>query len=115
ERYFREYVASYTNAATLITEEYRDAEDLAGLFSGFDAERRQYDAKTWRYDAEPRESEPNQAVRELNDASTFSQRSGRLTEPPRTDPTLQDPRCVFQIVRRHFARYTPEMVERVCG
>src|SRR5581483_696450 len=54
ERYFREYVASYTNAATLITEEYRDAEDLAGLFSGFDAERRQYDAKTWRYDAEPR-------------------------------------------------------------
>jgi formate dehydrogenase major subunit len=115
ERYFREYVVRYTNAATLITDEYRDSEDLAGLFSGFDPERAQYDAKTWRYDAEPRETDQNQAHRELNDASTFSARSGKLTRPPRIDTTLQAPRCVFQILRRHYARYTPEMVERVCG
>ena len=36
-------------------------------------------------------------------------------EPPHRDPTLQHPRCVFQMLKRHFARYTPEMVERVCG
>ena len=34
---------------------------------------------------------------------------------PHRDPTLQHPRCVFQILKRHFARYTPEMVSQVCG
>ncbi len=116
ELYFRDYVLNYTNAATLITDEYQDTEDLAGLFSGFDADKKQYEAKTWRYDAEPRAAgDDQQASRELNDASTFSQRSGKLTQPPRTDPTLQDPRCVLQILRRHYARYTPEVVEDVCG
>jgi formate dehydrogenase major subunit len=115
EKYFRDYLLAYSNAATLITEEFKDTEDLAGLFSGFDPERKEYDPKTWRYDAEPRERSGNQAVRELSDASTFSARGGRLTKPPLTDPTLQNPRCVFQVLRRHYARYTPEMVERVCG
>ena len=87
----------------------------AGLFSGFDPEHGVYDPKSWRYDAEPRPSPANQPRVEPNDASTFSARGGQLTKPPRTDPTLQHPRCVFQILRRHYARYTPEMVEQVCG
>jgi formate dehydrogenase major subunit len=115
EKYFKDYVLAYTNAATLITEDYKDTEDLAGLFSGFDPDRKQYDAQSWRYDAEPRKEPSNHPVRELNEASTFSARGGKLTRPPRTDPTLKDPRCVFQVLRRHYARYTPEMVERVCG
>ena len=115
ERYFKEYVVAYTNAATLITDEFKGAEDLDGLFSGFDADRKEYDPKSWRYDSEPRERPGNHPVREANDASTFSARSGQLTKPPRTDPTLQHPRCVFQILKKHYARYTPEMVERVCG
>ncbi len=115
EKYFKEYVTAYTNAATLINEEFQDTEDLEGLFSGFDAERAAYDPQSWRYDAEPVGRPGNQPVRDLNDASTFSARGGRLSKPPRTDPTLQHPRCVFQILRRHYARYTPEMVERVCG
>ncbi|GAA0821902.1 hypothetical protein GCM10009525_09440 [Streptosporangium amethystogenes subsp. fukuiense] len=49
ELYFREYVLNYTNAATLITEEYRDTEDLDGLFSGFNADTRHYDFETWQY------------------------------------------------------------------
>jgi formate dehydrogenase major subunit len=113
--YFHDYIVHYTNAATLITDEYKDTEDLAGLFSGFDADRREYDPKSWRYDAEPRQTPGNQPKFELNDASTFSARGGKLTHPPRTDPSLQDPRCVFQILRRHYARYTPELVEQVCG
>src|SRR3954469_7532955 len=115
KRFFRDYVVAYTNAATLINADYRDTEELEGLFSGCDAERKEYDPASWRYDAEPRDRPGNQPVRELNDASTFSARGGKLTKPPHTDPTLQPPRCVFQILRRHYARYTPEMVERVCG
>src|ERR1700712_3939840 len=86
EKYFRDYVVAYTNAATLITDEYKDTEDLDGLFSGFDADRKEYDPKTWRYDAEPRERPGNQPVRETNDAQSFSARGGKLTKPPRTDP-----------------------------
>ncbi len=89
--YFHDYVVNYTNAATLIREDYRDTEDLDGLFSGFDPETGTYaDQSSWDYEQDA---------------------DGR----PLTDPTLQHPRCVLQIMRRHFARYTPEMVESVCG
>jgi formate dehydrogenase major subunit len=114
-KYFRDYVVAYTNAPTLITEDFKDTEDLGGLFSGFNPDRREYDPTSWRYDAEPRHRPGNQPVPESNEASSFSARGGTLTKPPRTDPTLEHPRCVFQILRRHYARYTPEMVERVCG
>ena len=40
---------------------------------------------------------------------------GAHVGPPRTDPTLEHPRCVFQLLKRHFARYTAEMVEQACG
>jgi formate dehydrogenase major subunit len=115
EAYFRDYVVAYTNAATLIADEFKDTEDLDGLFSGFSEDRREYDPTSWRYDAEPRRRPSNQPVVDLNEASTFSARGGQLSRPPNTDPTLKHPRCVFQILRRHYARYTPEMVERVCG
>jgi formate dehydrogenase major subunit len=89
--YFHEYVVNYTNAATLIREDYQDTEDLNGLFSGYDSDTGTYaDQSSWQYQYD----EHGQAL---------------------TDPTLQDPHCVFQIMRRHFARYTPEMVEQVCG
>ena len=115
EKYFKEYVLAYTNASTLINEDYKDTEDLAGVFSGFDAEKHRYDARSWRYDSEKRKEPTNHPKPEQDDSQSFSARAGQLTAPPRTDPTLQDPRCVFQILRRHYARYTPEMVERVCG
>jgi formate dehydrogenase major subunit len=115
EKYFKDYVVHYTNAATLITDEYRDTEELAGLFSGFDGEKGTYDPKSWRYQAEPRQPAETKPHYDLNEPQSFSQRSGKLTKLPRTDPTLQDHWCVFQVLRRHYARYTPEMVERVCG
>lgn len=83
---FREYVTAYTNAPFLVDEDYCDAEDLDGLFSGYDHASASYDPATWRY-------QPGDHA----------------------DPTLQHPRCVYQILKRHYARYTPEMVERVCG
>ena len=47
--WFRDYVVTYTNAATLINENFRDTEDLGGLFSGFNPETGQYDTSTWAY------------------------------------------------------------------
>ena len=98
ELHFDEYVRAFTNAATVIAEGYTDAEDLDGLFSGFDPETGTYSNATWAYaDADG---------------------SGRPTTPgapAEQDPTLQHPRCVFQILKHHYARYTPEVVEDVCG
>jgi len=89
--YFHDYVLAYTNAATLIREDYKDTEDLEGLFSGYDSETGTYsDQNSWGY--------------QYDDQGH-----------PLTDPTLQHPQCVLQIMRRHFARYTPELVEQVCG
>ncbi len=91
DSYFHDYVLNYTNAATLIHEDFKDTEELDGLFSGYDPASETYtDQKTWDYQRD-----------ELGE--------------PLTDPTMQDPHCVMQILRRHFARYTPEMVEEVCG
>jgi formate dehydrogenase major subunit len=86
-REFREYVQTYTNAATLLREDFRDTEDLDGLFSGWDDDAREYDGASWEYEG----------------------------NEPASDPTLEHPRCVFQVVKRHFSRYTPAMVEDVCG
>ena len=49
EKYFRDYVVNYTNAATLLTEDFADTEDLDGVFSGLDREHRTYDFEAWRY------------------------------------------------------------------
>jgi formate dehydrogenase major subunit len=84
DRAFREYVVAYTNAAQLVSEDFRDTEDLDGLFSGWDADRRAYDPSSWRLTGE-------------------------------RDETLAHPRCVYQVLRRHFSRYTPELVERITG
>ena len=89
-RLFRDYVVAYTNASTLIREDFDGPEDLDGLFSGWDAAAQAYDTTSWQYDRD---------------------RDGR----PRRDATLEHPRCVYRHLVRHFARYTPEMVERACG
>ena len=117
EAYFREYVVNYTNAAYLIREGYKDSEELDGLFSGFDAQGRKYDPASWGYDNganEAREA-PGPSTAKTGDAESFSARAGHMSRPPLSDPTMQHPRCVLQILKRHYARYTPDMVERVCG
>ncbi len=138
---FREYVVAYTNAASIIDESFQDTEDLDGLFSGFDEEQRQYDPSSWQYDgtraapaagqrdpaqatgpnpevSDPSEEHSGERSKERHEAAASeSHGSGGPAvggKPPR-DETLQDPRCVFQILKRHFARYTPEMVQEVCG
>jgi formate dehydrogenase major subunit len=83
---FRDYVVPYTNASVIVPDGIQDSEELGGLFSGWDPETRTYDTNAWS-----------------------------LEQSPGVDPTLEHPRCVFQVLKRHFTRYTPEMVEQFCG
>ncbi len=97
--YFKDYVAHYTNASFLIDPGFKSATDGGGLFPGLEQTGKggpdphvaqRYDRKTWIYQLD---GEGN----------------------PKRDMTLQNPQSVFQLMRRHYSRYTPEMVERVCG
>src|SRR6266536_1559721 len=114
---FREYVLAYTNAATIVSEDYRDAEDLDGLFSGFDPDTRTYETTSWQYEGHAAHGAARDEHLERETASGLTQESHGppLPADTRRDETLHHPRCVYQILRRHFARYTPEVVERVCG
>jgi formate dehydrogenase major subunit len=116
ERWFREYVVRYTNAAVIINEDFADTEDLDGLFSGFDPEQGTYDDTSWQY-AGTGDSEHAEGEHESETGQHFGALGAPsgAAEPPQQDETLQHPRCVFQLLRRHFGRYTPELVERVCG
>lgn len=112
ERYFKEYVVSYTNAAAIVNEEFQDTEDLDGLFSGWNEEKGQYEIDSWQYKGV--RVSPAAGNREMFTGEPKSERGTQLRSAHH-DPSLQDPHCVFQIVKRHFSRYTPAMVEEVCG
>jgi formate dehydrogenase major subunit len=116
ERWFKEYVLSYTNATTIINAEYVDAEDNEGIFSGFVPESKSYDLTkaNWNYAGEP--TPPAAATPPETTGESWSQSLAAVPEGrPQHDPTLQHPNCVLNILRRHYARYTPEMVASTCG
>ncbi len=122
-REFREYVEKYTNADVIVNDEFQDAEDLGGLFSGWDPDSASYDSSSWAYKgADPAaaagEREPGGGGSSTAGEQSHGAHGGSILEhgePPARDPTLQDPRCVFALLKRHFSRYTPEMVQRICG
>jgi formate dehydrogenase major subunit len=88
KRYHEDYVKLHTNAPYVIGDKF-DFND--GLFSGFDEAKHEYARDTWAYAAD----ETSQAYK--------------------VDPTLASERCMFQLLKKHVERYTPEMVERICG
>lgn len=85
--YQKDYVEEYTNASFLVDEKF-GFED--GLYSGYDAKGRKYDKSTWKYQV---------------DAKGI----------PKTDKTLQDPHCVFQLLEKHYSRYTVDLVSKITG
>src|SRR5207248_7177863 len=97
---FREYVLAYTNAATIVSEDYQDAEDLGGLFSGFDLETRTYDTTSWQYEGHQEHGAGRDEHTERETASGLRRESHGAPVPADTqrDETLQDPRCVYQIL-----------------
>jgi formate dehydrogenase major subunit len=82
-----EYVSNYTDLSFIVREDFAFSE---GLYSGYNADKHSYDKTTWDYE--------------------FGS-DGFV----KSDPTLEHPRCVFQLLKGHYERYTPEMVARVCG
>src|SRR5215212_1400320 len=115
EQYFEEYVKHYTNAATLIHEDYEDM-DATGLFVGWDEELQAYDPAGWRYEGAPINYSPigGSQGRIVGEEEGGGEIGINESDRP-TDETLEHPRSVFQILKRHFSKYTPEMVERVTG
>ena len=129
EKYFHEYVLAYTNASTILREDFRDVDDLDGVFSGYDPQTGTYDTESWSYEgveglgAPGSRTPPSHAGGE-SEESRGSRAGGHEFGghgvplehgEARHDYTLKDPRCVFQVLKRHYARYTPEMVAAACG
>jgi len=98
-RIAQDYLRNYTNAAFIVDSGFKLPED-DGLFSGFDSTTHTYDRATWNYEAVP---------------ATLRVAVPALPASPSYDVTLQNPRCVFQLLKKHYSRYTPEMVERITG
>ena len=115
DAWFDEYVRTYTNAPVIIDERYVDTEDADGLFSGWDPEKGKYSNETWQYAGMEAKSAAGQPPK--GEQSGHGGHGGGLShgEPPEEDETLQHPNCVFQILKRHYRRYTPEFVAETCG
>jgi formate dehydrogenase major subunit len=88
--YFKEYIVNYTNAPFLVNPDFKGPADLDGLFSGYNAEKRSYDKSTWSFQTD----EEGVVIK---------------------DPTLQDPNCVFQLLKKQYQRYEPEKVSNITG
>ena len=114
DSYFKEYVLNYTNAATLVNEDFKGPEDLGGFFSGWDPETKTYDPNAWSYEGGSIASPAGQREH-ATQAFTEHQGAGMMEGEPKRDETLEHPRTVFRQLMRHYARYTPEMVSRICG
>lgn len=106
ELYHDDYVRLHTNASFLVDEGYTFDD---GVFSGYDEDERVYDATTWSYQFE------DGAEPEVDDGETVDPEENEQLQYAMTDPTLQDPRCVFQLLREHVDRYTPEVVSDITG
>jgi len=153
DKWFKEFVMTFTNASTLIAEGFEDTEDLEGIFSGYDKEGREYQSGKGRWVYEGSESDlknrnkdrgaqepPDQGsggiahgggerVQDdaesshgqhgaalMGGASAHHAKRSETTRPdPEKDPSLRHPRCVMNLLKKHFARYTPQMVADVCG
>jgi len=126
EPFFKRFVVNYTNAATIINDDFKDTEDLDGVFSGlmqskggvnewpFNGVINQYDGATWQY-AREKTAAAKPDGNSLQ-GPPFGPLVASLVKPAALrDETLQNPLTVFQIVKKHFARYTPEMVEKSTG
>ena len=118
-KYFHDYVVNYTNAPSILRDDFKDTEDLDGIFSGWDAEKKKYDPESWLYKGAPvKKTSAGKSPGHADAGGGHGKDRGGEAQDIQHyeyDLTLQNPRCVFQVLKRHFQRYTPEMVERYCG
>src|SRR3984893_12101120 len=108
DRIAKEYLVNYTNAGFIVEKDFK-LPDVDGLFSGFDEQKRTYNQASWNYQGSGGKSVPPAAKPGQPSALP------PLPEKVDFDPTLQNPNCVFQLLNKHYSRYTPEMVARITG
>jgi len=128
--FFKSFVSTYTNASTIVSPEYRDTEDLDGVFSGlregkedadwpFSGATGDYDPASWQYAGSATQVVGEQVPRNAGTTASPTKWDilvhSLLRPTPQRDPSMRSPHCVLQLLRRHYARYTPEMVEQVTG
>ena len=94
-RIAKEYVVNYTNASFLIRDDFTMPEE-DGVFSGFHADSQTYDHASWNYQGS-------------------GGAAAGMPQNVTSDPALENPRCVYQLLKKHYSRYTPEMVEKITG
>jgi len=108
-RIAKDYIINYTNAAFVVDGGFKLPTDTDGVFSGFDAEKQSYNRASWNY------AGGKPAPGAGGGQSAAPPPLPPLPEKIEFDPTLQNPNCVFQLLKKHYSRYTPEMVERITG
>jgi formate dehydrogenase major subunit len=139
-RYNKEYVTNYTNAALIVKKGFKLPED--GMFSGFDPAALKYDVATWNYEEGGNVTGTAAAAIAAGDgpATADSASASAPAQPPKVVPavvkngkpaaappppalppttaydlSLEHPRCVFQLMKKHFSRYSEEMVSSITG
>jgi formate dehydrogenase major subunit len=118
QRIAKDYLVNYTNASFLIKEGFQLPED--GLFSGYDSDKQVYDKATWNYEGSGGPGGKGSAS-VAGQAPPPPLSPGAAPPPPSlpadvvSDPTLENPRCVYQLLKKQYSRYTPAMVERITG
>ncbi|MBQ9069213.1 MAG: molybdopterin-dependent oxidoreductase [Eggerthellaceae bacterium] len=111
-----EYVEHYTNA-TFIMEDGYEFDPETGLFSGWDDAKGAYDKHTWHYAVE------QETEWDTSESGSYAWVKGKgvpkFTPPKvqvaRKDPTMQNPMCVWQLMKKHYSRYTIDKVCEICG
>src|SRR6202051_2727645 len=119
-RIAKDYLLNYTNAAFIVDKDFKLPADLDGLFSGFDAKTQIYDKATWNYQGSGVGAKKDAVTNYALGAAAHQPSGGTPPTPPLPanvdfDLSLQNPNCVFQLLKKHYSRYTPEMVERITG
>src|SRR5260370_41441304 len=118
-RIAKDYLVNFTNAAFIVKDGFKLPED--GLYSGFDAASQTYDRSSWNYEgAASGSSGSSSHLGEVPVPMAGGGKAPPSALPPlpanvASDITLENPRCVFQLLKKQYSRYTPEMVERITG
>src|SRR5258708_7753874 len=106
-RIAKDYLVNFTNAAFIVKPGFKLPADTDGVFSGFDAKTQTYDKSTWNY--------AGTGAGSAQPPTGCAASAPRLPERVELDLSLQNPNCVFQLLRKHYSRYTPEMAHPTTG
>src|SRR5689334_15328217 len=106
-RVAKDYLLNYTNAGFVVQSDFKMPGDLDGVFSGLDPKTQVYDRASWNYAGQGAKTAPAPAPKPANGAPPAAP---KLPDKVEFDATLQNPQCVYQLLRKHYSRYTPEMV-----